>query len=319
VTLEELYPSLTLPAELANLLIGATQVYVFFLFPDGRFVPRWSRLLALAVVAGELVALLVFGESVSQPRTIDVAALELGGLAAGTLAQLYRYARVSRPAQRQQTKWVVFGTATSILGFLAAGVGEMLFPALTPAALRVTPFDVFGTTCITLGGLLFPLSLALAVLRYRLWDIDLIIRRALVYGSLSGALGLVYLGSVVALQAAFRAAIGQQSDLAVVASTLAIAALFQPLRSLIQRAIDRRFYRRRYDAAKVLAAFGATIRDQVDLASLSARLIRAVEETMEPAHVSVWLRKPTPSDASTPGDGASARPVGRVTPGVTTS
>jgi hypothetical protein len=210
----------------------------------------------------------------------------------GTLAQLYRYARVSRPAQRQQTKWVVFGTATSILGFLAAGVGEMLFPALTPAALRVTPFDVFGTTCITLGGLLFPVSLALAVLRYRLWDIDLIVRRALVYTALTLSLVLVYLAGVVAFQGLFRSVRGQQTELAVVASTLAIAALFQPLRSLIQRAIDRRFYRRKYDAARVLAAFGASLRDEVELSRLAEHVLAVVEETMQPAHVSLRLIAP---------------------------
>lgn len=297
-TLEELYPSLTLPAELANLLIGAAQVYVLFLFPDGRFVPRWAPPLALADVAGQLVALLVFGESVSQPRTIEVAALELGGLGAGALAQLYRYRRVSTPVQRQQTKWVVFGTAASILAFLVALGCEMLFPALTPADLRATPYDLFGTTIITLGSLVFPLSLALAVLRYRLWDIDLLVRRALVYTALTISLVLVYLAGVVAFQRLFRSIIGQQTELAVVAFTLAIAALFQPLRGLIQREIDRRFYRRKYDAAKVLAGFGATVRDEVDLTTLSARLIQAVEDTMEPAHVTLWLRSP---------DGASPR------------
>lgn len=135
-----------------------------------------------------------------------------------------------------------------------------------------------------------PASLAVAIRRYRLWDIDLIINRALVYGTLTAMLTAVYFGSVAILQAGFRALTGQDSQLAVVGSTLAIAVLFQPFRGRIQGFIDRRFYRRKYDAARTLADFSATLRDETDLERLSVHLVAAVEETMQPAHASLWLR-----------------------------
>jgi hypothetical protein len=140
--------------------------------------------------------------------------------------------------------------------------------------------------------LLIPLSIGIAILRYRLWDIDLIIRRTLVYSVLSSALALTYFASVVLLQAAFRVLTGQgQNQLVTVASTLAIAALFAPLRRRVQDAIDRRFYRKKYDAAKTLAAFAATCRDETDLDKLAESLINVVQETMQPAQVSLWLKE----------------------------
>jgi hypothetical protein len=134
------------------------------------------------------------------------------------------------------------------------------------------------------------LSVGIAILRYRLYDIDLVINRTLVYGALTAILALIYYGSVVVLQQLFRALTGQRSDLAIVVSTLTIAALFNPLRRRIQEAIDRRFYRRKYDAAKTLAAFSVAMRDEVDLKTLAERIVTVVEDTMQPAHVSLWLR-----------------------------
>ena len=132
---------------------------------------------------------------------------------------------------------------------------------------------------------------SIAILRYRLWDIDVLINRALVYGTLTVSLGAAYFAAVLLLQTAFRAVTDQGGSVAIVVSTLAIAALFQPMRGRIQAAIDQRFYRRRYDAARTLAAFIATARDEVDLERLSEALVAAVEETMQPAHVSLWLRE----------------------------
>jgi hypothetical protein len=140
--------------------------------------------------------------------------------------------------------------------------------------------------------LLLPLSIGLAILRYRLWDVDLLINKVLVYGTLTATLGAIYIGSVVGLIALLRGFTGERSTVAIVIATLVAAALFQPLRRRIQSDIDRRFYRRKYDAAQALAAFSARLRDEVDLDAVTADLVAVVDQTVQPAHVALWLREP---------------------------
>ena len=149
--------------------------------------------------------------------------------------------------------------------------------------------------------LLIPLSVAMAILRARLWEIDVIIRRTLVYSTLTLLLVLLYWGLVLAFGSLVRGFLGQQQNpLVLVASTLLVAVLFQPLRHGIQRVIDRRFYRRKYDAARTLAAFSATLRSEVDLDQLREQLVATVQETMQPAHISLWLRPATPNRKGAP-------------------
>jgi hypothetical protein len=200
---------------------------------------------------------------------------------------------MSTPVQRQQIKWVVFAS-TIVVGEVSVASLLSLLPSYFPALGLLTQLHDLVRSITPILPVLFPLSIGIALLRYRLWDIDLIINRTLVYGSLTGLLALVYFGLVIALQSVVHALTGQvsQSPVAIVASTLAIAALFQPLRRRIQSIIDRRFYRRKFDAAKTVEAFSATLRNEVDLSQLSEHLITVVQQTMQPTHLSLWLRPP---------------------------
>jgi hypothetical protein len=168
---------------------------------------------------------------------------------------------------------------------------------------------------LIMGSMLgIPVTLGIAVLRYRLWDIDVIINRTLVYSTLTGILALVYAGLIIALQALVHALTGQASEnpLAIVGSTLVITALFQPLRQRTQFVIDRRFYRRKYDATRTLVAFSATLRNQVDLDQLNEQLLAVVEETLQPTHVSLWLFKPEKNEKSNASDLRATLPALRI-------
>ncbi|HKF36176.1 MAG TPA: hypothetical protein VKB35_04690 [Ktedonobacteraceae bacterium] len=183
--------------------------------------------------------------------------------------------------------------AIALLGFLLLGylLGPVVRLFIPLPSLGLLPV-IIAVTTIYLVLLLIPLSIAIAILRYRLWDIDILINRTLVYGGLSGTLLAVYAGCILGLQALLRGLFHQTSDLAIVVSTLFIAALFQPLRKGIQATIDRRFFRRKYDAARTIEAFSATLRGEVDLNQVCEDLLAVVQETMQPAHISLWLRHP---------------------------
>jgi hypothetical protein len=267
----------------------------FFVFPTGRYEPRWTVWVA--------VALSLFNILQSYSFVLPPSLLELGKrlewffpiffiatLASLIVAPYYRYKYISTPVEKQQIKWVVFVTEISILIFAVTALTVLFFENSNPEE-DISFITVFVQP---LGWMLpfaiIPIVIAASILRYKLFEIDLIIRRTLVYSLLSLLLAFIYLGTVTVLQKLFTKQSGQTSPLTIVLSTLAIAALFNPLRRRIQDFIDRRFYRRKYDAEGVLTAFTTQARDEVDKERLSASLVKAIEETLQPERVSVWLK-----------------------------
>ena len=276
--------------------------FLFLLFPDGRLPSRrWRPAAWMAAIGSPLVALagafkpgpLDAHRSIDNPVGIDstlgdvvevlgllgALALNLSVLAAG-LSLILRLRR-ARGVERQQLKWFVYAASLMGGGFAAS------FLFSSDLANSIVWF--LGI----LGFMVLPVATGIAILKYRLYDIDLLINRTLVYGSLTITLVVLYFGGIVVLQRVFVVLTGQQSTLAVVASTLLIAALFTPLRRRIQSFIDRRFYRSKYDARKTLEGFSARLREETDLDALSDDLVGVVRETMQPAHVSLWLRPET--------------------------
>jgi len=203
-------------------------------------------------------------------------------LIAVAVASLLMRRLYARGVERQQTKWFTYTTAVAASG--------AILQYIISEPLDLVWLGWVGHTLVLIGLAGLPISMGIATTRHRLYEIDLIINRTLVYGPLTAMLVALYLGGIVMLQRLFVALTGEKSTLAVVASTLVIAALFTPLRRPIQSFIDRRFYRRKYDARKTLEAFSAQLRDESDLNALSDDLTGVVRETMQPAHVSLWLR-----------------------------
>jgi hypothetical protein len=275
---------------LSDALTFSITTLVFYLFPDGRFVPRWTRWLVV-IGLGLTIFFIIFPRRSSVFLDALSGILYISFLLSLVIAQVYRYRRVSTPVQRQQTKWVVYCLAVLIL--LVVGlfiIPQHLFPELgQPGSL----FASLGTIVSNSLIVFIPISFGIAILHYRLYDIDILINRTLVYSTLTVVLATVYQVSVFTLQSltsGFTFIRGNQ--LAIVASTLLIGVLFKPLNDRTRAQIDRRFYRRKYDAAKTLAAFSATMRDEVDLNQLCTQLTAVVEETMQPTHVSLWLCPP---------------------------
>ncbi len=242
---------------------------------------------ALQMGGQELVSRLIQGTEVVPAEGSGLAGTLNGighvlvflGFATAVVSLFVRRWRATQ-TERQQLKWFAYGAAMFALAILSFAL---------PWPERIS--EVLETAT----GVFIPVAIGIAILRYRLYDIDVVINRTLVYGSLTASLVVVYFGTVVALQAAFRAISGQETQLAIVASTLAVAALFNPLRRRIQSFIDRRFYRRKYDARKTLETFSSMLRDETDLDTLNSHVVEVVRETMQPAHVSLWLRPDTTS------------------------
>jgi hypothetical protein len=277
-------------------------VYLDLLFPNGRLPSarwRWfAWFTAIALLpAATLAALspgLILSSTLHNPLGIEelpnasktIEAFMYALVVVGASSMLARL-RHARRIERQQIKWFAYATAVAISGVI---LKNTVYPAVSVIWLWWV-----GLVLTTVGVVSSPVAMGIAIFRYRLYQIDILINRTLVYGSLTAVLVAVYLGGVVFLQYTFRSLTGEGSQLAVVASTLIIAALFIPLRRRIQSFIDRRFYRRKYDAAKTLEAFSAKLRDETDLDALSDDLVGVVRETMQPAHVSLWLRPDTGS------------------------
>jgi hypothetical protein len=283
--LEVFYPGWpTLAVDLLQPLFFTTPtIALIVLFPDGRFVPRWLIHFTILLMAAIFFFPLFYWWAL------------VGGTALGAMyGQIYRYRYVSTPTERQQTKWVLFSILLwwLLIAMLSVPYG---FALTLPAGSPLPWWELVGSTGWWLTLTIVPLALSIAVLRYRLYDIDLLINRTLVYGLLTAMLLAVYFGGVAATQGIFRTITGheQQPQLAIVVSTLMIAALFNPLRRRIQSFIDRRFYRRKYDARKTLEAFSARLRDETDLEARNNELVGVVRETMQPAHLSLWLRPDT--------------------------
>jgi hypothetical protein len=276
--------------------------FLLLLFPDGRLpTRRWRPVAWLAAIAIAVVTFAhAFGPgplrnsefpSVANPFGVEALAgvrdllefsaflLMFATILASAVSLVVRFRR-ARTLERQQIKWFAFAGAFLAAVFLA-GPTFLWSPAVS---------GWIWTTAFFLAVAGMPISAGIAILRYRLYEIDIIINRTLVYGSLTATLVALYLAGIVVLQRVFVLLTGEKSTLAVVASTLLIAALFNPLRRRIQSFVDRRFYRRKYDAARTLEAFSARLRDETDLEALGGELVGVVEETMQPAHVSLWLR-----------------------------
>ncbi|MEP7356728.1 MAG: hypothetical protein ABI847_05775 [Anaerolineales bacterium] len=260
-----------------------------FLFPDGRAAPRGARwLMAVFFVWHLAVQALGFlaglpGHPITLPLGIETLGIVIVLVFPFVLfCQAYRYLRVADAVMRKQIQWLVLVLVLSV-------ISTVVTSALGGAA--NSNDQGYWSDFDSLTGLLIPLVVVIAILRYHLWTIDVIIRRTLIYSVLTGLLALAYLGSVLLLQNIFQALTGgAQDQLVAVISTLAIAALFVPLRSRVQGLIDHRFYRRKYDAAKTIAQFGGAIRDEVELNQLTDRLIDTVDSTMQPASVGLWVK-----------------------------
>jgi hypothetical protein len=303
-----LAPSRSLPAGEAFawlsswVWVGGLGLVVFLdlLFPNGRLPSarwRWfARFTAIvllpAAILGALSPGLILSTTFHNPLGLEglpnaskaIEAFMYALIVVGASSMLARLRHAGR-TERQQIKWFAYATAVVISGVILKNV---VYPPV-----GVMWVWWVGLILTAVGVVSSPIAMGIAIFRYRLYEIDLIINRTLVYGPLTAALVLLYFGAIVLLQSVFVALTGEQSTLAVVASTLLIAALFTPLRRRIQSFIDRSFYRRKYDARKTLEAFSAKLREKTDLDALNNELVGVVRETMQPAHVSLWLRPET--------------------------
>lgn len=293
------HPILTVPVAALAVLGEGLIVAFFLLFPNGRLFPRWLWwLIPLRVLASLLDYVPAF-RSLSLADTISTLLL-LPVIVVMLAVQAYRYRRLSTLRERSQTRWVLYGVSVGLGTFI------LLLIVTGVSGFWESPWAVLVWMVVNMVATLIPVTFGIAILRSNLWDIDVVIRRTTTYAVLTALLALVYFGSIVVLQQ-FLTPITGDSAPAVVLSTLLIAALFLPLRRRVQNVIDRRFFRRKYNAEKVLARFAATARDETDLDALTAELVRVIQETMQPEKVYVWLMPIEP--ATDPAAETAPRPA----------
>jgi hypothetical protein len=271
---------------------------VLLTFPNGRFQPRRSWLLIGLMVLNNffwMVDDLRVNIGSWQPGLLEVWLLVVFG--APILIQIYRYFRLYNHMERLQTRWFIGG----LIGGLLPGTVLRLVILGLPDTLEVQVLRILlNAWLVSLFYLPISIAIGIAVLRYRLWDIDIIIRRTLIYTVLTGILAAVYFGGIILTQQVFRAATGESSDLAIVVSTLLIAALFTPVRRRVQDGIDRRLYRRKYDVEQTLADFQKNLREDVDMETLKANLVGVVNDTMQPSSVRLWVAPTDSPRGATP-------------------
>ena len=294
------HPTLTVPVGLMRSAgLGLSLIVLYYLFPDGRFVPRWVRWPALvwAVLAitwflfPQFPANLVYLDSWQQNMTLSYSTF-LIAYSSGIASQFIRYRKVANPVQRQQTKWVVFGTTTAFLGFVLYHIPLVFFPVFNENSMPRLIQILVGIPIYHMMILAAPVAIGHSMMKFRLWEIDLVINRSLLSGAMSLILGLVYFVTVAFLGSLLSTLTGQAyPGFVTVISTLAVAGLFNPVRNRLQVAIDRRFYRRKYDTIRTLDSFGNVVRNEVNLDLLTDRLVQVVTETMQPTSMTVWLPK----------------------------
>jgi len=273
-------------------------IHFFLLFPDGRFVPRWTRLSS----AFWIVYTLAWGIypdawfSLIDPFDVPfvVFASLMFGWVTGLAAQTIRYRYWATPEECKQVKWVVIAVASAVAGYAVVYLPGVFIPE---AGVARVAFDLFSVSIFWLLAMPMALALGIAMLRYQLFDFHAVVNRTLVYGSLTTTLGLVYFGLVTLLQQVLHPIAGR-SNFAIVGSTLTVSVLFRPVRFRIQSVIDQRFYRTRYDAARALDNFSMRLRDEIDLGSLEKELLGVVHETMQPAQASLLLMVPAEENLS---------------------
>jgi hypothetical protein len=316
-TLVEIEPGWLVPVQVVQFTGYGLILLVFYLFPDGRFVPRWTNIVSLVWAGWGLAWFLlpaitldpenmpawlrvlafvfapnvdIFSRAQYYLRMSSFLLMLLCWLGSGVLAQIYRYVRVSSPTQKQQTKWVVFGLTAAVIGYMGFQLPPVLFSQLRQFNHAATLYQMIGKPISTLLLLFAPLSIMFSLLRYRLWDIDPIIQRTLVYGGLTGGLAVFYVASVFILQRIFQGVTDQESDLAIVLSTLVISALFQPFRRRLQNFIDRAFYREKVDFRRAFTNFAREIRTIIELPELLRVLIGRTTDLLHITYSAVYLR-----------------------------